>query len=258
MIQQLQQYLGTPAEVFELSQNPVEGSAIGKLKIAYFTPGGGTGRVVFATSGAHRARMNDGRRIEAMMILRKEPAGTAFDAVRNLLSTFVLLPEANGRSLRYGDVIRADLSAFSVMDALILVPPLVFPDRLHSAKLEDGGTIDFLWLVPVFEEEARYAIKYGPSALMLLTAAQGLDLTDMDRAEANTHAHPSDVVSLAKEATEEMLAKARASRSRPKTPAPKLKSSPRNIGKGSFEVKVDQSAGAVRVSRRNTRARPRT
>jgi hypothetical protein len=252
MIHQLEQYLGPPTELFEFKKNPLESSAIRDLKIAYFAPRGGTGRVVFATSGAFRCRMNDGRRFEAMMILRKEPTGEAFDAVRDLLSTFVLLPEANGRSLRYGDVVRADLSRFSVMDALMVVPPLPFPDRYHRAKLKRGGAVDFLWLVPLFADKSRYALKFGPSAMMLLAAAQRLDLTDMDRPEANTHAHPSDIISLAKEATTEMLEKARTARSRPKTPAPKLKSSPRNVGKGSFDVKVDQKAGAVRVSRRSS------
>src|SRR5688572_33495257 len=126
MIQKLEELLGPPTEVYQLSQNPLEGSVIRELKIAYFAPSGGTGRVVMATSGGYRSKMRDGRRIEALMILRKEPAGPAFDAVRDLLSTFVLLPEKNGRTLRHGDVVRADLSAFSKMNALLAVPPLPF------------------------------------------------------------------------------------------------------------------------------------
>jgi hypothetical protein len=237
MIEQLATFLGAPTETIELSKNPLPRSPIKKLRIGYFAPQGPSSRVVLATSGAHKYRMQNGRRIEAMMVLRKEPAGPAFDAARKLLSTFVLMPEAKRRSIRHGDIIRADLSGFCLMDALLVVPPLLFPRKLHRAKLAND-TVDNLWLVPVFESEAKYALAHGAQALMMLFAAQGLDLTDPQRAEANTHVDPSDLQSMAKKAIQGRLKNRRTKTAR-------------KLGKGSFDVQVEQKAGAaIRISRR--------
>ncbi len=247
----LTNHLGTPTELYRMSKNPQKGSAISDLTIAYFAPGGPSSRVVFATVGAYRHRMSDGRRMEALTILRKEPTGAAFEAVRALLSSIVLVPEAYHRTLRHGDILRAReyLAGFSSMDAVLLMPPMPFTAPFHRAPLSQSGeAVDWMWLIPIYEAEGQYALDHGYQALMVLFAAQGLDLTDPNRPQADVAIDPVDAVELAKGATGKRIEAARAARRRARPDQPKT--APRNVGKGSFEVTIDQKASAVRITRR--------
>ncbi len=250
----LVEHLGAPDEVFEVSGSPLPNSPVQALNLAYFAPAGPQSPVVFATCGASLYEMNDGRRVEAMMVLRREPQGEAFDAVHRLLASFALFAETNDEVVRVGDVVRAqqELSGFSKMDAILFMPPVPFVPSFHRAEITNGMEVELIWLLPVYEAEANYALEHGPQALMMLFAAQHLDLTEVERDEANTLVRPEDAAELAKKVLENTQNKPK------KGPTPmqtrKLKSSRRDQGKGSFDV--SEEGGEVRVARRGRKKKP--
>jgi hypothetical protein len=245
----LVEHLGPPAEVFEVRGSPIKTSPIQALHLSYFAPGGPEAPVVFSTCGACLYKMNDGRRVEAMMLLRREPNRDAFSAIHRLLSSFAIFSEANNEAVRIGDVVRApdDLHKFCGMDAILFLPPVPFVETFHKIPITKGDHVELIWLLPVYEAEASYALKYGPQALMMLFAAQGLDLTQSDRDEANTLIQPEDARALAQKRSDEERAKMDA-QGGPKA-MPMSKAPPRRtLGAGSFEV-ADQG-DAVAITRR--------
>ncbi len=245
----LVEHLGAPDEVFEISGSPLPDSPIQAMNLAYFAPAGPSAPVVFATCGACFFEMNDGRRVEAIIILRREPEGTAFDAVHRALASFALFSETNNEAIRYGDVVRAkdELSQFCDMDALLFMPPIPFVETFHQTTITKERKVEIVWLLPVYDTEAQYALDHGPQALMMLFAAQGLDLTEPRRDEANTMIEPSDAQEMAQRASE---AAGNAEQGPTLTSPVKPKTSRRNMGKGSFDV--SESGGAVKITRRRS------
>ncbi|MCB9646748.1 MAG: suppressor of fused domain protein [Deltaproteobacteria bacterium] len=244
----LVEYLGPPDEVFELSGSPIPGSPMPALNLAYFAPQGPQNPVVFATCGASLYKMADGRRVEGMVLLRREPEQAAFEAVHKMLAQFALFSEANKTPVRLGDVVRAQdmLRGFCEMDAILFMPPVPFVPNFHKAPITADEAVDMVWLLPVYEAEAEYTIKHGPQALMMLFAAQGLDLTEPTREEANTFMEPKDAEEMARRAMED--AKDRAKTQAPVPTAGKPKSSRRDMNKGSF--KVEEGNSALKITRR--------
>jgi hypothetical protein len=184
------------------------------------------------------------------LILRREPDGDAFDAVHKMLASFALFAEANDQVVRHGDVVRApdELSKFCDMDALLFMPPIPFVQSFHKVAVTDGE-VEILWLLPVFDAEAEYALTHGPQSLMMLFAAQGLDLTEPRRGEANTLMEPKDAAEMAKRIGEENAKKVESEGPRPIQQPTKPKTSRRTIGKGSYDV--EEQAGEVKISRRS-------
>jgi hypothetical protein len=183
------EHFGPAKAVYEVSGRPLEGSEARSIHIADFGP---FDRVGFAsaTCGASSHPMNDGRRVEGLMLLGSTPKFEAVEAVHRILSFFAILSEATGQDVRVGDILRAssDLSRFSSMRALLILPPLPFPETLDAIPIA-GGSVELLWLLPLHESEARYAAQEGAQALLDRFAAAGLDLTDLDRPEVkNTRA----------------------------------------------------------------------
>jgi hypothetical protein len=245
------EHLGPPDEVFEVSGSPLPASPVQALNLAYFAPAGPHSPVVFATCGASQYRMKDGRRIEGIVILRREPDGNAFDAVHRMLASFALFAETNDQTIRLGDVVRApeELEKFCGMDAILFMPPIPFVETFHRAAVTGGEKVEIVWLLPVYESEASYALANGPQALMMLFAAQSLDLTEPHRDEANTLIDPSDAKEMAQRVSEENQKRLAAEGPKPIQQPAKPKSSRRSVGKGSYDVEETQG-GAVMVSRR--------
>lgn len=245
----LVEHLGQPDEVFEISGSPIPNSPVQSLNLAYFAPGGSHAPVVFATCGASLYRMNDGRRVEGLIILRREPNGVGFEGVNKLLGSFALFAESTGQAVRIGDVVRApnELKQFCQMDAVLFLPPVPFVPQFHQLPVTRNEQVDLVWLLPVYEDEAEYALKHGPQALMLLFAAQGLDLTDPERGEANTLVTPEDAAEMAKRVAEDNAKKGNVAKPTI-LPAGKTKTSRRDMGRGSFDVEEGES---VVISRRS-------
>lgn len=250
----LVEHLGPPDEVFEVSGSPLPDSPVQALNLAYFAPAGPHSPVVFATCGASLYEMKDGRRIEGIVIMRQEPAGDAFDAVHRMLASFALFAESNDQVIRLGDVVRApeELQQFCSMDAILFMPPIPFVETFHRVELAGGKQVEIVWLLPVFQSEANYALEHGPQALMMLFAAQSLDLTEPNRDEANTLIAPSDAADMAKRKGEENRKRAEEEGPKPMQPRAKPKTSRRSVGKGSYDVEeTKRPGGAVKISRRN-------
>jgi hypothetical protein len=249
----LVEFLGPPDEVFELTGSPLPGSPVAALNLAYFAPQGPNNPVVFATCGASLFRMQDGRRVEGMVLLRREPAAPAFEAVHKMLAQFALFSESNGTPVRLGDVVRAQdmLRGFCDMDAILFMPPVPFVPGFHRAPISGDEVVDMVWLLPVYEAEAEYTLKHGPQALMMLFAAQGLDLTEPTREEANTFMEPRDAEEMARRAMAD--AQERAKTAAPVPTAGKPKTSRRDANKGSFQV--EEGGSTLRITRRGG-ARP--
>lgn len=246
----LVQHLGPPQEVFEVRGSPIPTSPIQALHLSYFAPGGPEAPVVFATCGACLFKMNDGRRVEALMLFRRQPTVESFPPIHRVLASFAIFSEANNEAVRIGDVVRApeDLHQFCRMDAVLFLPPVPFVETFHRIALTQGESVDVVWLLPVYEKEASYALTYGPQALMLLFAAQGLDLTDTARTEADTDIAPEAARALAQQRSEQE--KRRAAQDPRGGPA-RARALRRPQGEGSFEVQDD--AQIVTVIRRGAK-----
>ncbi|MBK6685009.1 MAG: suppressor of fused domain protein [Deltaproteobacteria bacterium] len=256
----LVEHLGQPDEVFEISGSPIPNSPVQSLNLAYFAPGGPHSPVVFATCGASLYRMADGRRVEGLIILRREPNGVGFEGVNKLLGSFALFAESTGQAVRIGDVVRAptELKQFCQMDAVLFLPPVPFVPQFHQLPVTRNEQVDLIWLLPVYEEEAEYALKNGPQALMLLFAAQGLDLTDPERSEANTLVRPEDAADMARRVAEDNAKKGPDAVKPTILPAGKTKTSRRDMGRGSFDVEEGESVVISRRSKPTKAARSDT
>ncbi|MEQ8273738.1 MAG: suppressor of fused domain protein [Deltaproteobacteria bacterium] len=183
----LSKHLGRPRRVMTMKKGASSPSAIRSLTFAQFAPGGPRKPVVYATVGGCQHRMDDGRRIEAIAIFKAEPRGVQAVAVRELLASVVLTPEACGRALRFGDVVDAPKvfgPAGLRMTAVLVLPPMTFAKPFHRARVGEE-TVDLVWAVPVFAEEAAYARAHGTAAFVEQCAAQKVDLTDLKRRAAD-------------------------------------------------------------------------
>lgn len=240
----LDRFLGRPRRVTSLKKGASSSSAITELTFAQFAPGGPRKPVVYATVGGFRHRMSDGRRLEALMVLKSDPRGVGVVAVRELLAAVVLTPEARGRALRHGDVLDAPRSlgpAGSQMTAVLLLPPMTFAKPFHRAQVGDD-TVEYMWAVPVYGEEAAYAREHGTAALVALCAAQKVDLTNLKRRVADVSVSPETAQKMARAATKARLASMADGPARPvvkarplapkraASPKPMLGVAPRSLG----------------------------
>lgn len=188
----LSRFLGRPRRVTTMTKSESSPSKIRDLEIAQFAPGGPRKPVVYATVGAYRNRMPDGRRIEALMTFASEPGPKSAAAIRRLLSALVLTPEAYGRALAYGTVVAANeqlAQLGSKMTSIIVMPPMPFAAPFHKTPL-GKEKVDWLWAVPVYEDEAAYAKEHGSDALFVLFASQKVALTNPRRKPADTTVAP--------------------------------------------------------------------
>jgi hypothetical protein len=254
----LVEHLGRPDEVFEVRGSPLPNSPLQALHLAYFAPGGPDAPVVYATCGACLFKMKDGRRVEGLMLLRKAPDPEAVSAIHRMLSSFAIFAEANSETVRIGDVVRApeNLHRFSHMDAVLFLPPVPFVESFHRVQIRDNQLVDVVWLLPVYESEAQYALKNGPQALMLLFAAQGLDLTEMNREEANTLIEPDDARQMAQRRSEDEKKKGD-TKAAPKSRAPQRRGA---LVTGSFDVQDDPNTVTVvrRGVKEKEKAKPKS
>lgn len=246
-------HLGAPYEVAELRRNPVKGSPIEMLEIAYFAPGGMQAPVLFSTCGLSQSLMENGRRMEGIFMMRPAPAKPQL--VYDLLSAFALYPDKNQVSIGIGDVLPggAELEALCPMDALLVLPPVQFVEGFQRIPRWDQQIVDLFWLVPVFEQEAAYALQHGPEALLMLFAAQGLDLTDLKRDEANTVMTPEDAAEMARKRELEDKKRPRPT-ARMAAPQPMMKRRPQPTSK-SFEAQ-EADDGAFVVRRKGIKTAP--
>ncbi len=66
----------------------------------------------------------------------------------------------------------------------LLVAPSVFEGDPFEYLSTDGAHLRFLWVVPIFDAEARVRERDGAAALESLLFAKGVDLADLNRSPA--------------------------------------------------------------------------
>lgn len=176
-------HLGPAGEIETLEGSPLEDSPVQRLDLAFFLPEQHIPVAVFATMGAAAYEMGDGGRMEALMLCRPTPQREAFEPIHGLLSAFATHAEATQTVLDMGDVIPARelLAPISAMQAVLLLPPVPATPALAHLVLPGGTTIDLTWLMPVYDEEADFALREGPEQLMALFALEKLDPCDLAR-----------------------------------------------------------------------------
>ncbi len=196
--QHLYAHLGPASEVEVLEGNPLPGSPVQRLELPFFYPEGPLTVAVFATIGASAFAMPDGGRLEGLFLCREPPELEAFTHVRALLAVFATQAEASGATLDFGDIIPAKvmLAPLAPMDALLLLPPVPASAELAHLALPSGARVDFAWLMPVFDDEAEFAIRAGAQQLMTLFAFEQVDPCDLGRRRVDVSRAVPDVSAL--------------------------------------------------------------
>ncbi|MEM7677487.1 MAG: suppressor of fused domain protein, partial [Myxococcota bacterium] len=246
-------HLGPPAEVYQLPGSAMPNSPITAVQLAVFAPGGPESPFIYVTCGASLYRMKDGRRVEAMFVLPRQPPPPVAEHVRRLLGAFALFPEANNEVVKLGDVIRAadELAPISSMEALLFLPPFTFLPSFHRVGIENNEAIDIVWLIPLHEIEAEFTFNHGPQALLTLITQQKVDLTDPQRPPADCRASPSPAPTAPPgEAPPAPSTPSPGPREAPPAPAPS--SSP-----ASSAPPASDDAAAIQVQRRTGPSRPK-
>jgi hypothetical protein len=244
----LMQSFGQPEQV-QVMQGSSAPDIIPQLHVAQFAPEGPSSPNVFATCGSALYQMEDGRRVEGLMIARRDPPDEEKQGMLRMLGRFALFPATQKAVFNVGDLIDAkqDLSSFCDMDTILMLPPLPFVESFRSFESKEGR-IDMLWLVPVFAGEAEYARTHGIPAMLNLVSAQNLDLSEPRREEANTLMAPEEAEQMAQERAKEAAEQAKNAGPSLRSVA-KLKTNRKDVGKGSFDV--EESSTSVKISRRS-------
>lgn len=89
---------------------------------------------------------------------------------------------ATGVPLKRGDILgpAGPLMPGTNMEALYVCPPTYFDPEL-LAPIDDGHTISFLWLVPIYSSEALWARTHGFDAFESALETHDPDLLDLCR-----------------------------------------------------------------------------
>lgn len=196
--QHLYAHLGPAGEAEVLEGNPLPGSPVQRLDLPFFYPEGPLTVAVFATIGASAFAMPDGGRLEGLFLCREPPERDAFTHVHALLAAFATQAEATGATLDFGDVVPAQalLAPLAPMDAVLLLPPVPVSAELAHLALPNEARVDFAWLMPVFEDEAEFAIREGAQRLMALFAFEQVDPCDLGRRRVDVSRAVPDVGAL--------------------------------------------------------------
>ena len=93
-----------------------------------------------------------------------------------------------GRALVRGDVIspRGVLDPNTSLEAMYVCAPVYQPDEFSICE-EPEGPVVIAWLLPLFAEEASFALAHGWEALEKLLVEHDPDLTDWERAPLPVH-----------------------------------------------------------------------
>jgi hypothetical protein len=187
--------LGPPGETRELRGNPRKKSAIQYIEIPFFRAENHLLHSVFATIGGFLHEMQDGGRIEGMLLLSRLPELDRFAQIHELLASFATYAETHDCVVDMGDIIdaAAQLRPLCAMRKLVLVPPVPVAADLAHLDLKDGTRIDFAWLCPIHDREADFARAHGVPALMALFALEGVDPTDLQRRALDTDKRVPDL-----------------------------------------------------------------
>lgn len=153
-------------QILQFHSGPLEDVA------AYSTLGLGRHRLISPSSGKPI-------RLELLMMVRR---GDFERFIPSLLQQLADESIDGGRALLRGDVIgpRGVLDPNTSLEAMYVCGPVYQPDEFSTCEEPDGPVV-IAWLIPLFAEEARFALTHGWEALEKLLAEHDPDLTDWRR-----------------------------------------------------------------------------
>ncbi|MCK6549074.1 suppressor of fused domain protein [Myxococcota bacterium] len=180
----LRRHLGPPGETFShAARSAARGARVTRVDMPYFLPEQHVEHAVLATIGASAYVMPDGGRVEGLLVFAEPPARAELDALQALLLAFATYAEAHRTSLDLGDVVPVGemLRPLGPMTSLVLLPPVPVGRALGTLTLDDATRVDLVWLLPLYDAEAKRALADGAEALMGLFAIEDVDPTDWRR-----------------------------------------------------------------------------
>jgi len=178
------QYWGEPIEVNKLDW-PQEGGLGGSFRIVKFVPQADEKRI-YATVGlsaqAMPARLptpNDAFEPRAELFIY---ADLETNSLIELLTALVVYPFENQTFLWTRQTIlgKSPVTDHSKMTSVYITSPYFEEESFHSLHINDHH-IQMLWIVPIYESEREYKIKYGWQALEELFEEKELDIWSLQR-----------------------------------------------------------------------------
>jgi len=86
-----------------------------------------------------------------------------------------------GHSMPSGDP-PTSLSKQTKMNGLILLPPITVPSEFAALTMEGNRIVRFYSIVPLYQEELAYKLKYGTEALLDKLDKEGVnEIVDLQR-----------------------------------------------------------------------------
>lgn len=124
-------------------------------------------------------------RLELLMMVRR---GDFERSIPSLLQQLADESIEEGRALLRGDVIgpRGVLDPNTSLEAMFVCAPVYLPDEFSVCEESDGPVV-IAWLIPLFTEEASFALTHGWEALEKLLVQHDPDLTDWHRTPLPVH-----------------------------------------------------------------------
>lgn len=149
----------------------------------------------YSTLGLSRHRLispSSGQpiRLELLMMVRR---GDFEKFVPSLLQQLAEESIHEGRAVLRGDVIgpRGVLDPNTSLEAMYVCAPVYQPDEFFTCE-EPDGPIFIAWLIPLFADEATFALTHGWEALERLLVEHDPDLTDWQRRPLPVHYNRQD------------------------------------------------------------------
>lgn len=188
----LTHFLGAPTNVLTLDMRDPS-VPFSSLEVAIFDQGPQHPKII-STCGLCLNQILDGRRMELLLLVDTFDE-TNQNSLINLLGTMAVFSISAIPPLTYGGMLGAkdQLETICSMDGVVFFPPFMLVGDFHHFTAPDNSPVQFLWVVPIYEDEASYAEDYGPRELANLFGANQLSLTDLDRPSANTSMSPAEV-----------------------------------------------------------------
>lgn len=183
--------LGMPQQVLDLrsKKGPVD-----RLEVAMFLPPNHQpGPAIFVTVGACRRQMPNGKRFEAVMMVKPRPDKALAEMVAHLLTGLAVYPTVHNEDIGPGAVLKSaeEIRASTGMDALVLLPPIPFADKFARFKGPDGTFVELLWALPVYDEEAAFLETHGVAKFYEALEAHQVDTALLGRAPVDLSSPPS-------------------------------------------------------------------
>lgn len=177
----LMRHFGDPVRVLELPEPA--GFRARKLDVAQFSPLGSGSTALLGTCGASNTAMPNGKFSELFLLVRPAPTEELAQDAARLLRRVSFSAVTQNVTLEPGLRLRlpSPSPAFGRFDHCILFPPLPMVDSFRVMNHQDGKSVTWHWVVPLFAHEAKLAKEHGADSLYARFAMAQIDLANLER-----------------------------------------------------------------------------